>query len=290
MFSQRPFYAPPRESRDESIPEIYRKVEGKGMLEVSSHLNLPSPRRRVVLFEYPSDGIMIKGCISFLPEASEKPLLVFLRGGNRFHELLSPDNRWSFFQDYTVLATTYRGGMNEGTDEFGGEDVNDVKNLIDYLRTLEKQLGFTFTSKQKYMVGMSRGAMMMFLAFARCPKLQHFFDKVVSLTGLLDIELFLNNRPELKASFEKDFGYSSDPSWSDRRNPILCAPSIAKDFPILILQGSADRRVFPEEGYRMLEALKENRCSVEYLEVPGGDHCLENCPDAIDLIHQWLKG
>jgi hypothetical protein len=46
--------------------------------------------RRFFLFEYPSDGFQVKGYISFVPNPTENPLLIFLRGGNRQLGLMHP--------------------------------------------------------------------------------------------------------------------------------------------------------------------------------------------------------
>ena len=64
---------------------------------------------------------------------------------------------------------------------------------------------------------------------------------------------------------------------------------IRKDFPLLIIQGTEDDRVFIGEGKAMVEALKERGCSVDYLEVVGGEHCLKNMVETRTLLFiEWL--
>lgn len=51
---------------------------------------------------------------------------------------MHPVTSYSLLSDYTVFATCYRGGVSEGTDEFGGAGVKDVYNLIKHIPKLEK--------------------------------------------------------------------------------------------------------------------------------------------------------
>ncbi len=60
-----------------------------------------------------------------------------MRGGNRMFGLMHP--AYASIKNYTVLTTTYRGGVSEGTDEFGGNEVNDVVNLVKYLPVIEEK-------------------------------------------------------------------------------------------------------------------------------------------------------
>jgi len=39
----------------------------------------------------------------------------------------------------------------------------------------------------------------------------------------------------------------------------------------------------------MVQNLKENGCDVDYWEIEGGDHCLENMPDRTERIFEWLQ-
>jgi dipeptidyl aminopeptidase/acylaminoacyl peptidase len=62
-----------------------------------------------------------------------------------------------------------------------------------------------------------------------------------------------------------------------------------KNLPLLILQGTDDLRVSLQEGYHMIEKLKANGNPVTYIEVPGGNHCLKNQLNTIDLIADWFE-
>jgi len=247
--------------------------------------------RRFFLFTYPSDGLKIKGYISFVPNSHENPLLILLRGGNRLFGLMNPASDLSCFKNYTVIATAYRGGVSEGIDEFGGDDVNDVNNLINYFPELQNKLSMYFLPKSTYILGGSRGGMEMFLALARFPELQNKVDKIVSLSGLLNLNECIKWRSDMKKMFQEDFGLNSEneQEWIKLRNPMEVVDQINTNIPILILQGTDDIRVSVEEGYGFVKKLEENGNSVTYIEVPGGDHCLGNQPSRVDLIADWLE-
>ena len=251
-----------------------------------------STGRRFFLFTYPSDEFQVKGYISFVPNPIENPLLIFLRGGNREFGLMHPATNFACIKNYTIIATTYRGGVSEGSDEFGGSEVNDVPNLMEYFPILQKKLKVQFSPKKTFILGGSRGGMEMFLALYRSPSLQNQITKAVSLSGLLDMRECMAYREDMKKMFIENFGLvpgENDNEWIDLRDPLLTASSLRKDLPILILQGTDDLRVSLKEGLNMANALKNNGNPVTYIEIPGGDHCLANQPDQMDIIVNWLE-
>jgi dipeptidyl aminopeptidase/acylaminoacyl peptidase len=248
--------------------------------------------RRFFLFVYPSDGFQVKGYISFVPNPEENNLLVLLRGGNRIFGLMPPASAYSCVRNYTVIATAYRGGVSQGVDQFGGDEVNDVQNLMLFFPTLSEKLGISFRPKNVFMLGASRGGMEMFLALGRSPCLQQQISKAASLSGMLDIRECMLHRADMRNMFMRDFGLvpeENEDKWVALRDPLNAASHIRKDLPILILQGAKDLRVSLNEGYHMLAKLRENGNFVDYIEVPEGDHCLANQSNRMELIADWFE-
>jgi hypothetical protein len=165
--------------------------------------------RRIFTFQYPSEGLQVKGILS-LVQGDDSPVLVVLRGGNRIFGILNPASDLMCARDYTVIATTYRGGVSEGEDEFGGNDVNDVHNLVEFLPELERKLGLPFLNEKMYLLGASRGGMELFLALTRFPELQEKFLKVVSLSELLDLMVCISGRHDMKQMFQSDFSLTEE--------------------------------------------------------------------------------
>lgn len=248
--------------------------------------------RRFFIFKYPSDGFQVKGYLSFIPSSEENPLLIFLRGGNRMLGLMHPATDLTCFHNYTVIATAYRGGVSEGVDEFGGAEVNDVQNLIDYFPNLQEKIRIRFSPKKTFILGGSRGGMEMFLALNRSISLQNQVSKAVSLSGLLDMQECMSDREDMRNMFIRDFGLKpieNEDDWVAHRNPITNIYNLRKDLPILILQGNQDLRVNLNEGLNMANALERHGNPVTYFEVEGADHCLANQPNRMGIITSWLE-
>ncbi len=206
--------------------------------------------------------------------------------------LFSPGVDLANYKNYTVISTTYRGGVSEGKDEFGGAEVADIKNLFDFIPEIEKQLHIEFKPNKTYMLGCSRGGFEMFLALARFPELQYKVDKVVALSSVLDLRQLMKDRPDMKEMFIKEFGLVEGhhgEQWINFRDPILKIPQIKKTLPILLMQGSSDIRVNSAEGYHVLSKLEENGSSVTYWEIENADHCLYDLKDRMKLISSWLE-
>lgn len=287
-----------------AVAKFYEMPEGMDLYEITDAV-LKSPyvvdaqkksiqenQRKIFLFHYPSDGLTIKGVISFVPNPQEQPMLLLLRGGNRLFGLPNPGSELMAPNGYTVITTSYRGGVSEGSDEYGGQDVNDVKNLIDYIPELTSKLQIAVQHEKMFVIGISRGAMEMFLTLSRFPELQDRFSKAISLTGLLDLRQARASRPDLEKVWIEDFGFvknQNEEEWINWRDPLLAVDRIDLNLPILIIQGTEDIRVDLEQGYEMVKQLTNHGNDVTYWEIPGGDHCLANIKDRTARILQWLE-
>ncbi len=276
----------------EEIKEITQTILESADTKARIKKRIKASGRRFFLFKYPSDGFQVKGYLSFVPHPSGNPLLIFLRGGNREFGLNNPATDITCVRNYTVIATAYRGGVSEGTDQFGGDEVNDVHNLMEYFPILAQKMELQFQPKKTFILGGSRGGMEMFLALGRSPSLQHQVTKAASLSGLLDMRECMLYRADVRKMFIEDFGLipeENEEDWIALRDPMNVVPKLRKDLPLLIIHGTDDLRVSRNEGYNMVEKLQENGHCVDYLEVPGGDHCLGNQPDRMDLIADWFE-
>lgn len=283
------FYEMPPEVE---IKEVTEELLTSPLVKEAQKQDIKNFNRKVFIFIYPSDGLKVKGLISLVPDSQNNPLIVFLRGGNRLFGIVNPGSDLMCPKQYTVIATMYRGGVSEGKDEFGGDDVNDVQNLMNFIPELESKLGVKFQNQKVYLIGNSRGAMQMFLALTRFPELQSRFSKIVSLSGLLDMNQFIASRPEMEEAFIKDFGLEkgvNEEQWINKRDPILTVTHIKKELPILVIQVKDDIRVSLEEGYHMVQKLQSAGNNVTYWEIENGKHCLGDREDRTKLILNWFE-
>lgn len=280
-------------SSEEKWREVTDKVLASPDTSEESKNAIHTYKRRIFIFKYPSDGLWIKGFISFTPNPNHHPLLILYRWGNRNFALMNPGVIFATYKDYTVISSTLRGGVSEGTDEFGGADVNDMKNLMSYIPQLAQELGIELHPSCVFMMGPSRGGLEMFLTLARFPELQQKVNKVVALSAILDLHQLIQDRPkDMKRMLENQFGLQEGKkgnAWIAKRDPLNTVPYLKQSLPILIIQGTADQRVSLSEGHHMVDALKQSGHDVNYWEVQDGDHTLVNTPHIMNDIAHWLE-
>ena len=144
----------PEGYRDQFAREEYERVRAGGDVE----------RLRVV---YSSGGLRVTGFVyrpAHVARGAELPAIVYNRGGNRDYGAIDAWDKVIFHRlaesGFVVLASQYRGADGgEGSDEFGGSDVQDVMSLF----PLARGLGYV-DMRNVFMLGFSRGGMMTYLA------------------------------------------------------------------------------------------------------------------------------
>jgi dipeptidyl aminopeptidase/acylaminoacyl peptidase len=192
-----------------------------------------------------------------------------------------------------AVASQYRGnGGGEGKEDFGGDDVHDVTNLITLLEALPY-----VDSDRIGMFGGSRGGMMTYLALKQ-QALAGTDDikAAVTVGGISDLFAWdrerggtLTNilwRPLVGAT------PTQDPVAFEARSAVYWPELI--QVPILLLHGEADRDVSVEQSRKLADALTEAGGSVELVTFPGGDHALTQftggIPDALAWFGAFLGG
>jgi len=291
------------DDRDVELEKFYKLPEGSNFVEITPIL-LKSPlvqeenkqsiinwERRIFVFCYPSDGLKIKGFISFSTKNNPSKSIVYLRGGNRSFGLPNPAGDLVCYKNYTFISTLYRGGLSEGKDEFGGDDTKDVKNLFHFLPELEQRFGIKMNKKIS-LFGASRGGLQMFLALAKHPEIQAQVDKAISLSWVLDLRQLFQNRAKFKELCIKDFGLNAGPQedeWIEARDTVTAIEKIREDLPIFIIQGSKDERVNPIPGRELIKKMKSNKKNISFLELEDGIHCLSNIKDRMERVVSWVE-
>ena len=97
---------------------------------------------------------------------------------------------------YIVVASQYRGiDGGEGTEEFGGADVHDVKNILKAARSLPEA-----DLNKNFIMGHSRGGMMTYLSI----KDNRDYKAAVILAGECNLKKGLEGWPDFeKRVFEE---------------------------------------------------------------------------------------
>jgi len=241
---------------------------------------------------YRSDGHIVRGYVALPAGPGPHPLIVRLRGGNRSFgawsderaiRSLTPLTEWG----YAVIAPQFRGSDDpeEGAslDEFGGADVNDIFSMID----LMSEFPVVDTSRMG-IEGWSRGGMMACLALRRTPR----FRAAIVVGGLSDLERMAADRPVMLEVFGDLFGTEDEAEFTRRmreRSAVTWADELPASTPILLMHGSADWRVQPEQSYDLARGLQAGGVPYRLTIFEGGDHSLtEHRPESNRARREWL--
>jgi dipeptidyl aminopeptidase/acylaminoacyl peptidase len=221
---------------------------------------------------YLSNSLKIKGFIAKPIGKGNFPCIISNRGGTgefgQWNEtgigfFLGKLASWG----YVVVASQYRGNDgSEGQEEAGGQDLNDVLNLVPALNEIDNA-----DTSRIGMEGASRGGMMTYLALKETCQ----FKAAVILAGAANAFTQLKNRPD----FEEHVYAKYIPNYAENkeqelkaRSAVFWADKMCKTTPILLMQGSSDWRVTASESLELVNKLYEYKHPVRFILFEGGDH------------------
>lgn len=234
---------------------------------------------------YKSDDRIIEGYFARPKEVNGKiPLVIWNRGGSRKAGAIDKFLARGIYGEiaswgYTVLASQYRKN-----DQFGGDEINDVLNLIELANEFEE-----CDASQIGMEGWSRGGMMTYLAMTKTDKLKC----AVIISGLADLVRNSDMSADMSEVYMKLFGSSDEREFRgelERRSAVNFFREIKKDIPVLLIHGTNDTRVSYQDSVEMFSNLKSNGNEVEFISIEGGDHYLKkNRKEVNALRRNWYK-
>lgn len=237
---------------------------------------------------YLSDGLKIVGfLVKPRTDVSRLPVLIYNRGGNRefgkITGLLLEDELGPLAaKNYVVLASQYRGNDGgEGREDFGGDDVHDVLNLI----LLAKSLPYA-DPERIVMLGDSRGGLMTYLAIKSGAPL-----RAAAVVGApSDLEASHEERESLARVLDELIGGTPHERLNDYRARSAYFWPERLTVPLLILHGEKDGRVPCVQSQKLAERLKSLDLPHRLVVFPEGDHDLnENPTERNRLILDWFE-
>jgi dipeptidyl aminopeptidase/acylaminoacyl peptidase len=243
----------------------------------------------IYYIKYLSDSLTISG-FTIEPKFGAKfPTIILNRGGNKefgawtVGSLIEWGSRIAK-SGYIIIASQYRGNSGSmGKDEFGGEDVNDVLNLIPVVQEIPKS-----DTSRIGMYGWSRGGLMTYLALTQTSKI-----KTAIIGGApTDLIKLLKQRPEMERVYEELIpNYATNKSIElEKRSAIFWTHKLCKTTSYLILHGKSDQRVDYSQAVEFEEKLKSNQLNTKIKIFEGADHGLSECKEEKDrIILEWLK-
>jgi dipeptidyl aminopeptidase/acylaminoacyl peptidase len=255
-----------------------------------------TPRSAYYAITYWSDGLRVAGFLGTPLGPGPFPAIIHNRGGYGEVGLQTGVEIVPLVEaGYVAVASQYRGnGGGEGKEDFGGNDVHDVTNLIPLLKSL------SYVDPNRIgMMGGSRGGMMTYIALKLDTLAgQHDIKAAVTVGGISD--LFSWNQ-EAGQMYQFDsvlwrplVGATPDeaPQLFIDRSAVYWPELI--NTPILLLHGQADQSVSVNETLTLADRLKNAGKTVDFIIYPDGDHPLTNYqggyPDALAWFGLYLGG
>ncbi len=237
---------------------------------------------------YLSDELSIEAYLVRPTKPGKYPCLIYNRAGwenenvlteifvaEKLHEIA----RWG----YVVVASQYRGAAgSEGKDEFGGDDVNDVVNLIDLLARIPEA-----DTSRIGMYGINRGGMMTYLALTKTKKI----DAAIVSSPISNIFIYAAENVEMYDVLERlisDYP-AKRVSPLKERSVVFWANKLCKTTPIFIIQGSCNRYIHPSQSMDGYENMFKKLQPVRFTILEGADNDLsQHRVEADKMIRSWL--
>jgi dipeptidyl aminopeptidase/acylaminoacyl peptidase len=240
---------------------------------------------------YLSNGLKVKGYIAYPKNNSKKyPCVIWNRGGIGNKGAIDSFTAKGLFGQiaswgYSVFASQYRGNYGgEGKDEFGGNDVNDVLNLIPLADEIEN------ADKTKWGIeGWSRGGMMTYLALTRTK----IFKCAIVNGGIANLRCSSDESPFMRKLYEVSMGkYKGEDFYEkcESRSIVKFADKLSKNTPLLIIHGTNDKRVLPHDSIDLSYKLLDLKIPFRLVMLEGGDHFNKKHRKEVDEMRRmWFE-
>lgn len=236
---------------------------------------------------YKSDSLLVNGIIATPKKEGKFPVIIFNRGGNKeVGKVAKAKTLYALVfaasklvkEGYVLMASCYREA-----DEFGGKDINDVLNLMETAKEIEKA-----DPSRIGMYGWSRGGMMTYLALKQSDKI----TTAVIGNGPSDLFQLIVDRPEMEtgvcAKLIPDYQKNKEEELK-KRSVVYWADELSKSSSLLILCGTKDKRVNPNQAEKITKKLTDINYDVELRKFET-DHGFSNKKEELHkLLIQWFN-
>lgn len=235
---------------------------------------VPLVEKKFVEYEA-RDGLRIEAWLTSPTTDGPHPSIIFPHGGPISYDGRGFDYWTQFFasRGYAVLQMNFRGSagqgyefMKAGLQSWGLEMQNDVEDGARWM--IENGLA---DPDRICIVGASYGGYAALMEAARNPDL---YRCAISFAGVTDLAYLVYTSRRYLNSDVVEEQVGSDRRDLRSRSPITLADDI--EIPVLLVQGTKDRRVDLRHGRKMHRALSKAQADVTYLEFDEGDHYLSN--------------
>ena len=236
---------------------------------------------------YKSDNLKVNGYLAYPKDISKKyPCVIWCRGGFKnagalddFYAqgILGQLASWG----YIVFESQYRGNVGgEGKDEFGGQDLNDIENLI----PLADEFEFAETNIWG-IEGWSRGGMMTYLTLIK----NHLFKVAIVTGGISNVQCTVDESNFMKKLFDHNH-QELDENFCRDRTILNHVGKYSKNTPTLLIHGTNDERIPAHHSLDLSYKFLENDIEHKLVLLENGDHFLRDHKTEVDELRKnWYK-
>lgn len=237
---------------------------------------------------YLSDNLKVKGYAAYPKNLGEKkyPCIIWNRGGYEESGAIDSFNARGIYGQiaswgFVVFASQYRGNSGgEGREMLGGDDVNDILNLIP-LASDFPQANVNIWGIE----GWSRGGMMTFLTLLKKPD----FKCAVLSGAISNIKEYAENNPNQKKIYKKILGEKDYDSEIEKRTIINLADKLPK-IPYLLMHGGNDKTIPPVQSLELSKKFLQLNITHRLIIFEKGDHFLKtHRKEVAEAKKSWFK-
>lgn len=233
--------------------------------------------------KYKSDELEVNGILLEPKKEGKYPVVIFNRGGNREFGRLNVGTMLTFTsklaeQGYVIIGSNFRE-----KDEFGGSEINDVLNLTETIKEVEKA-----DPNNIGMFGWSRGGMMTYLALEKSDKIK----SAIIGNGPTNLFELIKDRPEMEteviAQCVPNYLINKEIELKNR-SVVFWADKLNKKSSLLILCGTNDERVNPKQADEIAEKLTEIKYNFELKKIET-DHSFTGKENELnEIVIKWFN-
>ncbi len=232
---------------------------------------------------YQSDNQKVKGIIVEPKKEGKYPVVIYNRGGNRNFSKLTVATMIHLTsklseRGYIIIGSNYRT-----KDEFGGSEINDVLSLTETIKEIKKADADCIG-----MFGWSRGGMMTYLALQKSKKIR----TAIIGNGVADLFSEATFRPEMET---RVFAECIPNYWKNKelelkkRSAIYWVDQLNKNSSLLILCGTKDKRVNPEQADKIASKLSEINYDFELRKFETDHYFTGKRNELNELVINWFS-
>ncbi|WP_300025866.1 prolyl oligopeptidase family serine peptidase [uncultured Maribacter sp.] len=232
---------------------------------------------------YQSDSLKIQGILVEPKIEGVYPVIIFNRGGNRDFAPLNLSTIINYTsklakQGYVIIGSNYRE-----KDEFGGKELNDVLNLTETVKEIEKA-----DANCIGMFGWSRGGIMTYLSLKESYKIK----TAIVGNGVTDLFQLIKDRPKMETAVLAECipnYYQNKEVELQKRSAIFWPQKLNKHSSLLIISGKNDKRANQDSTTKFADKLSDLNYDFEYQEFIT-DHFFSNKRKELDyLVISWFN-